>query len=239
MTKPVAHYQKHDRFAIEHKFTNAQQYIWRTLRRLYSECNYHLIDTEAIAQKIHQDFNITYDRKTYRTAIALFIDIGLIVIVGDKDVYKARYKYIYLHSIDSIGQEIPERDPFQDKGSGKAPKMVRSKKTTVKQQQLIDTKQLCKSNGINFREDRDWYEIASHGLEKIGKTIKLLKLRACTGDISNPLGWFRIALRRNFYLDWDGDTPEILGKLADKYLYIKERLSEAGIFPAIPESLSL
>jgi hypothetical protein len=93
--------------------------------------------------------------------------------------------------------ETPKPDPEDADNSNAA------EKSRVKQQQLILTKQICKSVGINYRLEKDWWEIASHGIEKIKATIDrmLIQLSNSRTSISNPCGWLRVALRDNYYLD--------------------------------------
>ena len=102
----------------------------------------------------------------------------------------------------------------------------------VKQQQLIQTKQLCTQAGIKYRLDKDWWEIASHGLEKIEATINLMKYRSLTTPITNIPGWFKQALRRNYYLDHDPNSFSVLNNVKQAYEYCVEKFNQWGLFPS-------
>ena len=93
--------------------------------------------------------------------------------------------------------KMPEPDPEKSDSCDNA------EKNSVKQQQLIQIKQICSSVGINYRLEKDWWEIASHGVEKIKTTVKAMLLQISRGrtKIKNPPGWFKIALQDNYYLD--------------------------------------
>ena len=85
------------------------------------------------------------------------------------------------------------------------------------QQQLIITKQLFAEIGVNYREEKVWWEIASYGLEKIEKTIEYFqfKMRATPGCIYNPAGWFRKALLGDYYLTFN---PPATGGLVSRFI---------------------
>lgn len=73
-----------------------------------------------------------------------------------------------------------------------------------KQQQLIEIKKLCLSVGVNYRLEKDWWEVFNHGIEKIEAIVEMLsfKLARSRIPIFNPCGWFKQALRDNYYLDF-------------------------------------
>ncbi len=102
----------------------------------------------------------------------------------------------------------------------------------VKQQQLIQIKQLCTQAGIKYRLDKDWWEIASHGIEKIEATINLMKYRSLTTPIANIPGWFKQALRRNYYLDHDPNSFSVLNNIKQAYEYCVEKFNQWGMFPS-------
>ena len=102
----------------------------------------------------------------------------------------------------------------------------------VKQQQLIQIKQLCTQAGIKYRLDKDWWEIADHGIEKIEATINLMKYRSLTTPITNIPGWFKQALRRNYYLDHDPNSFSVLNNIKQAYEYCVEKFNQWGMFPS-------
>ncbi len=124
----------------------------------------------------------------------------------------------------------PKADPEKPDDSNTA------EKSRVKQQQLILTKQICKSAGINYRLEKDWWEIASHGIDKIKATIDKMMIQISRGRtmIYNPPGWLKVALRENYYLDkLITDTPMAL--IEQAYLWSKQKLLDlAGSLPIEP-----
>lgn len=97
----------------------------------------------------------------------------------------------------SLKTKEPNPDPRKPDDSNE------NKKSGVKQQQLILTKQICQAVGINYRLDKDWWEIASHGIDKIKATVNIMLIQIGNGrtSIYNPCGWLKVALRDNYYLD--------------------------------------
>lgn len=90
-----------------------------------------------------------------------------------------------------------------------SPKSKFDLKSKVFQQQLIRAKQLLTSIGVNFRLEKDWWEIASYDLEEIEATVEYFQFKEAKhpGSIYNPAGWFRQALKCKYYLDFDTRTP--------------------------------
>ena len=119
----------------------------------------------------------------------------------------------------------------QDRDSAKA-SPHNTPSTRFKQQQLIQTKQLCTQAGIKYRLDKDWWEIASHGLEKVEATINLMKYRSLTTPIINAPGWFKKALRCNYYLDHDPNSFSVLNTVKQAYEYCVDKFNEWGMFPS-------
>ena len=105
----------------------------------------------------------------------------------------------------------------------------------VKQQQLVEIKKLCTQAGIKYRLDKDWWEIVSHGIEKVEATINLMKYRSLTTPILNVPGWFKQALRRNYYLDHDPNSFSVLNNVKQAYEYCVEKFNEWGFFPSRSE----
>lgn len=111
---------------------------------------------------------------------------------------------LVLYSLDFVcgrnsGAETnpPDADPAEACNSNVA------KKSRTKQQQLILTKQICKSVGVDYRLEKDWWEIASYGVEKVQSTVEAMLLQIGRGRtvIKNPCGWFKVALRDDYHLD--------------------------------------
>ena len=105
----------------------------------------------------------------------------------------------------------------------------------IMQQQLVQIKTLCTQAGINYRLDKDWWEIASHGIEKVEATINLMKYRSLTTPIENVPGWFKQALRRNYYLDHDPESISVLNNFRQAYEYCLEQMNQQGLFPSRDE----
>lgn len=82
-------------------------------------------------------------------------------------------------------------------------------KSRVFQQQLITVKQLLAKIGVNFRLEKDWWEIASYDLEEIEATVEYFQFKEAKhpGSIYNPAGWVRQALKFKYYLDFDSRNP--------------------------------
>ena len=102
----------------------------------------------------------------------------------------------------------------------------------IKQQQLIKIKQLCTQAGIKYRLDKDWWEIVSHGIEKVEATINLMKYRSLTTRITNAPGWFKKALRCNYHLDHNPDSLSVLKTVQQTYEYCLDKFNEWGMFPS-------
>ena len=109
----------------------------------------------------------------------------------------------------------PREKPSNPQEDGEA------KKSASLQQQLLRIKELCLEVDINYRLPKDWWEIVGHGVEKVEATIEVFKHRlknSLRNPIYNPPGWFKQALRDNYYLDFDFDysPPSIV----DAYLHL-------------------
>ncbi|MEM9274395.1 MAG: hypothetical protein AAGA80_15735 [Cyanobacteria bacterium P01_F01_bin.143] len=102
----------------------------------------------------------------------------------------------------------------------------------VKQQQLIKIKQLCTQAGIKYRLEKDWWEIVSHGIEKVEATINLMKYRSLTTPITNAPGWFKKALRCNYHLDHNPDSLSVLKTVQQTYEYCLDKFNQWGMFPS-------
>lgn len=133
---------------------------------------------------------------------------------------------LVLYSLDFVCErksqaetETPKPDPEKTDDSSAA------KKSAVKQQQLILTKQVCKSFGVNYRLEKDWWEIASHGLEKVKATLNrmMIQIASSRTTIHNPCGWLRIALRDNYYLDTP-DPVNTIARIEQTFFWAKEEL---------------
>ena len=131
------------------------------------------------------------------------------------------------HDKTDLSSESKSQDEDPPRGSPNNAASAR-----VKQQQLIQTKQLCTQAGIKYRLDKDWWEIASHGIEKIEATINLMKYRSLTTPIANIPGWFKQALRRNYYLDHDPNSFSVLNNIKQAYEYCVEKFNQWGMFPS-------
>lgn len=120
-----------------------------------------------------------------------------------------------------IKTETPKPDPESPEDSNAA------EKNRTKQQQLILTKQICRSAGVNYRLEKDWWEIALHGIEKIKATIDTMRRQLANPrtSIYNPCGWLKVALRDNYYLD--SPAPEDLIPLYEQaYFWAKDKLMD-------------
>ena len=144
---------------------------------------------------------------------------------------------ITLFSLDFVfGQKsldetnLSSRSKLQTQDSARASPNNTSK-ASIMQQQLIEIKKLCAQAGIKYRLDKDWWEIASHGIEKIEETINLMKHRARSTTIHNPPGWLRKALRENYYLDYDPESTNEVKNLMETYEYCLEQFNKLGFFP--------
>ncbi len=125
--------------------------------------------------------------------------------------------------------EEKSEDSCSDSDSSNA-----AEKSRVKQQQLILTKQICKSAGINYRLEKDWWEIASHGIDKLKATIDRMMIQIASGrtKIFNPCGWLKVALRDNYYLDTPKEQTESPAVLEQIFFYAQEKLLDlTGCIP--------
>ena len=124
---------------------------------------------------------------------------------------------VTLFSIDfALGHESQKETNLSEdeKRSNKEPvggqKELQENKRAF-QQQLILAKRLLAEIGVNYREEKVWWEIAAHGLEKIEATIEYFKfkMRMNPGCIYNPPGWIRRALSRDYYLTFNPPSSGI------------------------------
>ena len=123
--------------------------------------------------------------------------------------------------------ETPKPDP------GKTDDSNTAEKNRTRQQQLILTKQICKSFGINYRLEKDWWEIANHGLDKIKATLDRMMIQITTSrtNIYNPPGWLKVALRDNYYLDSPSSINSI-PRIEQMFFWAKDKLLDlAGSLP--------
>ena len=132
-----------------------------------------------------------------------------------------------LYSLDLVFGRIcadlpnmPNPDPV------KADDIDAQQKKRVKQQQLILTKEICTKAGINYRLEKDWWEVASHGIEKIKATVERMLLQMSTSrtQIYNPCGWFKVALKDNYYLDAPTNTGDSILLLESMYFQARDKL---------------
>ena len=105
----------------------------------------------------------------------------------------------------------------------------------IKQQQLIEIKRMCTKVGINYRLSKDWYEVLSYGVEKVRDTLQVFHYRNLTGEIRNPCGWFRKALRDDYCVDVSTsafDSKAFWRRLQDSYYWIKGQCEQTfGYIP--------
>ena len=161
------------------------------------------------------------ERSVYRIFHRI-AELGLIEIVM-MGFGEALVKVNFLHELfsqyDEVETEASTPETSEQRNSEKNPK------TGVKQQQLIQTKQICKSVGINYRLEKDWWEIASHGVEKVQSTIEVMlsQLSNPRTIIRNPCGWLKVALRDNYYLDRPS-VQDSIPILETMYFHAKDKL---------------
>ena len=133
---------------------------------------------------------------------------------------------LVLFSLDFVcGRKREYQTEKPDPVPGKSDDSNAAEKTPIKQQQLILTKQICKSVGINYRLEKDWWEIASYGIEKLKATIDrmLVQMASKRTKIYNPCGWLKVALRDNYHLDNPAlDNPIVIYE--QMHLWAKEKL---------------
>ncbi len=135
---------------------------------------------------------------------------------------------LIIYSLDFVfGRKSQVETETPDPDSPKASDSDDNKKSRVNQQQLILTKKICQDAGVKFRLEKDWWEIASHGIEKIQTTIEIMYERAGNprSPIYNLCGWFKTALRDNYYLDKSDGIAEI-SMLEKINKHVRNRLIE-------------
>ena len=150
--------------------------------------------------------------------------------LGERGLAKVEFKgfggmfAIVLFDLNfALGRKDPEKTktPTEEKSQTEEPVMAKDQKSASKevfQQQLILAKKLLKEAGINYHLEKDWWEIVSHGIEKIEATVEYFKFKLKNPSISNPIynpgGWFRQALRDNYYLDYN-PPPSLIERLSE------------------------
>lgn len=191
------------------------------------------IERTEIWKRIHKlcqvfkPIEITIERAFKRLA-----KVGLIEII-----YKLGFgKFVVkVKSLDDLVNhlnysETEESDPQKPEPSNSK----KNPKTGIKQQQLIEIKQICQDAGINYRLDKDWWEIANHGVEKVRATIEHMLNQSLNPRtvIRNRCGWFKVALRDNYYLDKLANSEISLSQLERGYFYFQEKLLDlTGCLP--------
>lgn len=161
--------------------------------------------------------------RTAKRAFQRLADAGLIEIVYTLGFGKFVIRVKFLH--DLFGQDDPPETEMSSPKTLEQRNSEKNQKTGVKQQQLIQTKQICKSVGINYRLEKDWWEIASHGVEKLQSTIEVMlsQLSNPRTIIRNPCGWLKVALRDNYYLDRPS-VQDSIPILETMYFHAKDKL---------------
>lgn len=105
----------------------------------------------------------------------------------------------------------------------------------IKQQQLIEIKRMCSNVGIKYRLKNDWYEILGYGVDKVRDTLKVFQYRNLRGEIRNPCGWLRRALRDDYCVDVSTsafDNKTFWRRLEDSYRWIKDQCEQTfGYIP--------
>ncbi|MDJ0572171.1 MAG: hypothetical protein QNJ53_24445 [Pleurocapsa sp. MO_192.B19] len=169
--------------------------------------------------KVYRVTEITAKRAFKRLAKLGLVEIVYTLGFGKYVVKVKSFADILGHDDASKTDVIEEKSPEERNSE-------QTQKTRVKQQQLILTKQICQAEGLNYRLEKDWWEIASHGIEKIKATIKKMYERFNPRNpIYNPCGWFRTALRDNYYLD-ESDTISELSMLERVNKHVRNRFIE-------------
>jgi hypothetical protein len=101
------------------------------------------------------------------------------------------------------------------------PKTQCEVKKRVLQQQLIEAKKLLSQIGVNYRLEKDWWEIVGHGLEAIEETVNYFKYKIFKKPdcIYNPAGWVRDCLKYGYWLDFN-ESITVYGNLIDGLMAI-------------------
>ena len=170
--------------------------------------------------------------RTIERAFQRLAKVGLIEIVYKLGFGKLVVKVKSLNEL--VGQDSEAEPKVSNPEIPEPSNSKKNLKTGIKQQQLIEIKQICKDAGINYRLDKDWWEIASHGLEKVKATIEHMLTQTLNSRtvIRNPRGWFRSALRDNYYLDKLTDNEISISQLETAYFYYQEKLLDlVGCLP--------
>lgn len=176
-------------------------------------------------------------QRTFRRAFKKLVKAGLIELVYELGFgeYVIRVKPLREHFGQTEQPETEESEPQKPE----PPNNKKNEKTADKQQQHIDwrtlteTKKICMDAGLHYRLEKDIREIASHGREKLMATIRLYLKRASNlrNKIVNPCGWFRKALKDNYYLDEPIET-ESIPMYERMYFQAQEKLIElTGCLP--------
>ena len=149
---------------------------------------------------------------------------------------EALVKVKFLHEL--FPQEELELTEESNPQTLEQPHSQKKQKTGIRQQQLIEIKQECRKAGINYRLDKDWWEIASHGLEKVKATIEHMLTQKLNprNVIRNPRGWFKVALRDNYWLDALEDHEISLSQLEEGYCFYRDKLLD--LMGSLPKKIT-
>lgn len=194
------------------------------------------IDSSKIYKQVRKACtkeNIPVERTIVRAFYRLQ-EMGLLTIV-----YKLGFGTFVIKAISLDDFEDLYCRSVTAKSEPKKPKQrntEKNQKTRVKQQQLIAIKQECQKVGINYRLEKDWWEIANHGADKVRKTIQLMirQLSNPRTKIYNPCGWFKVALKDNYYLD-DFDCDNSLALLERGYFHFRDKLLD--LIGSLPQEI--
>ena len=199
-------------------------------RKFNQDLEIDVIQFQKRINKLCQKYSIC--EKTAQRAFERLVKMELVELVYTLGFGKHVVRVKSLH--DLLGQDsspetkVSQPDPENPNHSNAA------QKSSVKQQQLIQVKQICQQAGINYRLEKDWWEIANHGIEKVKATIERMMLQISNprNPIYNPCGWFKTALRDNYYLD-QPDLEDSIPLLEKMLFYSQDKLIElTGCIPA-------